>query len=181
MKKNGFTLIELMIAITIMGILMVIAIPHFSSWILNSRIRNTAEGINAAIIKSKSASIISMSNQISFTLNADTSWLIKNEKLNVTIANKTASESSKGVSISIFPATSSMLTFNSYGAIVANVDGSPSITMIDVTSINPTDGITPLRIMIGKGGATVICSNPPIANSANPTDCSNVVLTDYGV
>ncbi|MBI2509431.1 MAG: prepilin-type N-terminal cleavage/methylation domain-containing protein, partial [Betaproteobacteria bacterium] len=41
----GFTLIELMVGIAIVGILIMIALPNFTIWIQNTQIRAGAEGI----------------------------------------------------------------------------------------------------------------------------------------
>ncbi|MBW2005451.1 MAG: GspH/FimT family pseudopilin [Deltaproteobacteria bacterium] len=45
MKKNGFTLIELIVAIAIMGIAAAIAIPGFSRWLPNYRLRSAARDV----------------------------------------------------------------------------------------------------------------------------------------
>lgn len=192
LNKKGFTLIELMVAIAIMGVLMVIAIPHFSSWIVNSRMRNIAEGINVALIRSKNVAITSINENIILTLNGDTSWKIEKTTIpfanygvntsvsTIEIAKKSASESSKGVTINVSPAGATIITFNSYGRIVPNLDGSESISSIDVTSTNNIDGVTPLKVIIGKGGASLVCSNPPSPNPSNPTDCSIVSIKDIG-
>lgn len=42
---GGFTLIELMVTITILGILVMLALPSYSQWISNTQVRNQAESI----------------------------------------------------------------------------------------------------------------------------------------
>jgi type IV fimbrial biogenesis protein FimT len=42
---DGFSLIELMVTITILAILIVLGFPSYQQWILNSNIRNAAESI----------------------------------------------------------------------------------------------------------------------------------------
>jgi type IV fimbrial biogenesis protein FimT len=41
-RHRGFTLIELMVTITLMGLLLALAAPAMLSWIRNSKIRTTA-------------------------------------------------------------------------------------------------------------------------------------------
>lgn len=42
-RVSGFTAIELLITISMLGILMALALPSFREWIVNARIRTTAE------------------------------------------------------------------------------------------------------------------------------------------
>ncbi|EXI68727.1 MAG: Verru_Chthon cassette protein D [Candidatus Accumulibacter adjunctus] len=42
---RGFSLIELIVGIVILGVLMAMAVPRFSDWLRNARIRSSAEAI----------------------------------------------------------------------------------------------------------------------------------------
>lgn len=55
--QNGFTLIELMITITIMGILMSIAAPSFQSVILGARLSSTSNAMVSALQLARSEAI----------------------------------------------------------------------------------------------------------------------------
>ena len=43
--QRGFSLIELLVGIVILGVLMAMAVPRFSDWLRNARIRTSAEAI----------------------------------------------------------------------------------------------------------------------------------------
>jgi len=45
LRPDGFSMIELMVTITILAILVVLGFPSYQQWILNSNIRNAAESI----------------------------------------------------------------------------------------------------------------------------------------
>ena len=45
MRQRGFSLVELLVAISILGLLMVAAMPSIGAWLDNTRIRNTADSI----------------------------------------------------------------------------------------------------------------------------------------
>lgn len=45
MRQRGFTLIEAIVAMAIMGILMAVGMPMYSQWIQNAQIRTAAESI----------------------------------------------------------------------------------------------------------------------------------------
>lgn len=45
----GFTLVELMVTLTVLAIVIVLAVPSFVQWVNNARIRTTAQGIQDGI------------------------------------------------------------------------------------------------------------------------------------
>jgi type IV fimbrial biogenesis protein FimT len=47
--QRGVTLIEVVVALVIMGVLMAMAAPNFASWMTGTRIRSTAEGLLAGL------------------------------------------------------------------------------------------------------------------------------------
>jgi hypothetical protein len=56
----------------------------------------------------------------------------------------------------------STVTFAALGNVIANADGTPSINRIDVTNVNVTGAMRPLRIVITSGGSTRMC-DPSLA------------------
>ena len=54
---HGFSLIEVLIAMAILGILLALAAPSYSTWITNSRIRTTAESIQSGLQSARSEAV----------------------------------------------------------------------------------------------------------------------------
>lgn len=54
---KGFTLVELMIAIAILGILSAIALPNLRVYVLNQRVKSAAFELHAALMYARSESI----------------------------------------------------------------------------------------------------------------------------
>ena len=57
MKSNGFTLLELMVAMTILAILLSIAVPSFSNLISSNRIENQADNFLSSLAMARSEAI----------------------------------------------------------------------------------------------------------------------------
>jgi type IV fimbrial biogenesis protein FimT len=55
--RRGFTLIELMVGIVILSVVMALAVPNFSEWIRNSKIRTTAESIQNGLQLARSEAV----------------------------------------------------------------------------------------------------------------------------
>ena len=61
-RARGFTVIELMVTVTVLAILLVVAVPSFRSFILSSRLTTTANDIVGAISLARMQSIMRNSN-----------------------------------------------------------------------------------------------------------------------
>lgn len=48
-RNRGFSLIELMVVIAILGLLLAIGIPSFATWLRNVQIRNAAESLQSGL------------------------------------------------------------------------------------------------------------------------------------
>jgi type IV fimbrial biogenesis protein FimT len=73
-NQRGFTLVELMIGVVIMGILLAAAIPNYKDWIQNAQIRTAAESISAGLQLAR-AEAIRRNKSVQFTLTGlDSSW-----------------------------------------------------------------------------------------------------------
>ena len=68
LKTRGLTLIEMIIGIAILSVLMALAIPNFSAWIENMKIRGTAETLLSGLQLAR-AEALKDNETVSFSLN----------------------------------------------------------------------------------------------------------------
>lgn len=70
-RPRGFTLIELVIVIAIIGILALVGAPGFQTWVANSRVRSVAEALQNDLRKAQSEAI-QRNRQVAFVLTNST-------------------------------------------------------------------------------------------------------------
>lgn len=174
---RGVTLIELLIGLAVLGIVLMMAMPSFATWIQNTAIRSTGEALaNGAQLARAEA--IRRNTGVELSVSADSSWLVRVVEDGETIQERSAAEGSGNTTIAITPSAASKVTFNGLGRVVSNDDASAPITAIKIDSavLDPADSRN-LCVVIGTGGAVRMCDpNAPTGDTRAcpaplPTGC----------
>ena len=169
-NQQGYTLIEMMVAVVVLGVILAIAVPSFNAMIKNTQIRTAAESVSNGLLKAR-AEAISRNTNVTFVLGAGTSWSIRQVSGNVLIESRASKEGSADVTLTAVDAAvaaATTVTFNSLGGIVAtNADASLPIAQVDFTT---TGGDRDLRVEIGAGGRIKMC-DPNLTSGSSPRAC----------
>lgn len=180
--QTGFTLIELMISIALVGVLLTIGIPALRNWILNTQIKTAAESINNGLQLSR-AEAVRRNTNVQFTLGVDSGWSVgcvvalgDNDGDGVDdcpaiIQSRAAGETASAV-LSVTPAGATMITFNGLGRVSTNIDASDPISQIEIdipeAVMEPAES-RELRVMI-SGGSVKMC-DPSATHPGDPRIC----------
>jgi type IV fimbrial biogenesis protein FimT len=166
---RGFTLIELMITLAVMGILFAVGFPSMSVWLQNSQIRTAAEGgLNGMQLARAEAVRRNAGVQLAFDANGG--WTANVVAGGEVIQSRPASEGSANVTVAFSPADANTITFNGLGRVVLNADGSDSLTQIDFDSAAMTAAASrELRVAVSTGGVARMC-DPQLA-AGDPRAC----------
>lgn len=172
-KAAGFTLIELMVAIAVMAILLFLALPNFSIWLQNTQIRTAGEAILNGLQLAR-AEAVRRNTNVRLEINAASGWTVLVVNGGEVIQTRVAKEGSATALVTITPPGANKVTFNGFGSLASNIDGSATITelKIDVTSIPAADS-RELCVMVRSGGNTRMC-DPQVA-STDTRSCGVVV------
>jgi len=181
-RERGFTLLELIISISIVGILASLALPSFQGIIANARTRSTTESFNLALQLARTEAI-KRNARVAFRFETTGAWTVCSSVSTTVQANcatddivqiKKAAEASSNVTITPTPTGTAMITFTGTGrpyldASLAwkNPDGTNEVTSIDFSS---TSGSNAYRVMITSSGSIKLC-NPNLA-PGNVKACS---------
>ena len=182
LRQCGFSLVELMIGIAIVGILWAIGMPTYSTWIQNQQIRNRAESINSGLQVAR-AEAIKLNTTVEFVLtnsevalgNVNTilssstgnNWMIRQyRRVTDDYAFVQSATGEVGAKYATVVATlaSSIVTFDGFGRVSTNDDGSVSLQQVDIDSSKlSADQSRNLRVLVSRGGNMRLCDPNVIA------------------
>jgi len=169
-RRAGFTLVELIIAIAIFGLLLALAAPSYTQWIANTKVRTTAEAIQNGLMLAK-AEAVRTNSKVQFVLTNGTpiaantnsitsstsgkSWMVRTFQSSGTytaadfIQGRSSAEGSSNVTVAAGQAT---FVFTGVGGL-SPVLGSALVNIV-VTSPSAS---RELRVTVARGSAIRMC------------------------
>ncbi len=167
----GFSLIELIIAIAIVGFVSAIAMPGYATWIKNSRVRTAAESIQNGLQTAR-AEAIKRNSQIEFKLDPamNSTWEINQclstDNCKSPLHKREATEgSSTEIIVTTTPSASKIIVFNNLGSVAANP------IPFNQLDIRLSGADRPLRVTLGVGGNTRVCDPSPSLSASDSRRC----------
>jgi type IV fimbrial biogenesis protein FimT len=168
-RQSGLTLIELMIGFVITGILVVMAVPSFASWLQSSQIRTAAGSILDGLQLARTEAI-RRNTTVRFVLDDDSGWhvaVVDNatppNELQV-VQTRSSQEGSRNAVVSVAPTAGTGVSFGALGWVVGS-SVATTFTQIDIAS-SVGDGRN-LRVTVSPSGTIRMC-DPVVAGSADP-------------
>ena len=133
---SGFTLIELMIALTVAAVLLMEGVPSFFEFLRNSEIRSTTESIVNGLRLARSEAA-NRNKPVRFTLagGGSPSWSITQMSDNSVIQTFSKNEGGVNTDVAIQPDAAVGITFNGLGRIVPRARLAVARTCSNSTSI----------------------------------------------
>ncbi len=162
-RSAGFTLVEVMVALLVLGILVGLGMPSFLEMLRNMEIRSAAESVANGLQRAR-AEAVARNTRVQFVMGTGTSWTVdyvaKPVAADPPIDSRPSSDSANATMLAT-PGAATTVTFNQLGQRVANADASPPIDEIVFAAASGTQG---LKILIGAGGNAWVCDpslSPP--------------------
>lgn len=190
-RTRGFSLVELVIAISLMGILMTLAMPAFRTWIRNAQVRAVSDSLQSGARLAQAAAINRYRQAVFFrtndsACNDDTKaadggafWVVRTvaaiasdpvETLQCGVLSDVAS----GVSIT----GPTAICFNSGGRQAANpnpgIGGAACVlaeTGLSSYDITQKDADRPLRVLVTLAGSVRMCDPARTFSATAPDGC----------
>jgi type IV fimbrial biogenesis protein FimT len=178
----GFTIIEVVVAMTIFAILVTLAVPSMGKWTRNVKVRASTDALQNGVRLAQAESL-RRSRQVVFYLTGGTNWTIDTipsmtdgSETNQLVASGVIGSITTGVTIT----GPTAICFNSVGRLVANSStGVAGVTCTMPTATPPVwsyqialaGADRPLQLNVALGGQVHMCDPAKTLSSTNPDGC----------
>ena len=191
-RQRGFTLIELMVTISLLAILLGLAAPAFSVWSRNAQVRTVSDALQSGARLAQTEAV-RRNRQVVFFLSNDAActapaaapaangafWVIRTVPLTagdpaVTVQCGNLSDQAAGVTIT----GPTAVCFNSMGRQTANASpgaGTATCTLaangVSTYDLAASGGDRPLRVLVALGGQVRQCDPARVLSATAPDGC----------
>jgi type IV fimbrial biogenesis protein FimT len=170
-SSRGFTIVELMVSIAVLGVLVVMGAPSMRGVLENSRIRTAGESMKYGLALARSEAV-RLNTPVEF-VNQAAGWQVLRVIDGTQLHAASGKESTRELELTVTPAGATRVTYDSFGRVFAAnpSDDSDPIVEMAIASLRPptTSDYRPLRLQVQRGGSTRLCD--PAVDSADPRAC----------
>ena len=176
-QQGGFTLLELMVALTILSMMLLAGLPSFTTFLRNAEIRSTSESISNGLRLARTEAT-RLNRPVSFTLagSGNPGWAINifnpvtGLLLQPPLQSYSRFEVGKSARVVTSPGTAVAVTFNGLGRFVSpSPIATPNLQQVDVASTIDGEART-LRIFVDDLHGIRACDPDPALRALSPPD-----------
>lgn len=189
-RQSGFNIIEILVTLTVLGILISLGAPSLAEWLQNQQIRAASEAIvngmqvarGEAIKRNLAVQLVLEPPTSGWTVcqatvsPCDSTLLADPAKAPNVIQNRSGQEGTTSANVAAVPNGAIAVTFSPLGSVVPNFDGSPVLTRVDVIHSNTacladSGPMRCLRVVVSGGGSIRMCDPSPGIVAPDPRAC----------
>lgn len=172
-RHRGFTIIEIMVTLTVLGLLIMMALPSFSEALQNQQLRAASEALLNGMQVARGEAV-KRNLPVQVAVGPGTGWTVTEAVSGTAIQARSKDEGSPNAVVAITPAGATKVTFTPLGGVGANLDGSASITQLNISNpaggaCQPSGPMRCLRVVVSGGGSLKMCD--PAVSSPDPRAC----------
>jgi len=176
--ERGFTIVEVLIALMVIGFIIMMAAPTFGEWLQSQQLRAGTDALLNGVQVAR-AEAIRRNMQVQITFGPGTGWTVNEisgspPAAGAVVQSRSAAEGSPNANLTATPAGATTVTFTPLGGITTNVDGTATVTRLDIDNpsggaCQPTGPMRCLRVVISGGGTVKMCD--PQVTAPDPRAC----------
>lgn len=172
---RGFTLIELMIAVVILGLMVALAMPSYSVWIQNTRVRSATESFLSGLQLARNEAV-RRNSSVQFVVGAGSAWTVSCQAVTpgcdaaavVAIQSRARNEgSSAAVTVTPVNGAGTTVRFSPFGGMSFPVPTAGTTIAFDLALATATRN---LRVTVATGGTVRMCE-PSIVTVTDTRRC----------
>lgn len=168
---RGFTMVELVVALAILGLLLVMAVPEYTRWVADAQIRGAADNFAGGLRYAQNEAI-KRNEQVQVVVDPTTgtgSWRAQLVSDGSLLQTGNVMEGANRATFVVTPAGNTIVTFTGLGLVAAqNNDASAPFDTIQIG--HPVPNTRTLRVLVG-GTRTGIKICDPAWAPPDPKAC----------